>query len=167
LALDQVASTLGHFASYLNEWSPRSYNTLKLTVPQLIESEIAPEVCQADVFEMVKQGAVDLAYFDPPYGSNNEKMPPPRVRYAAYYHLWTTICLNDHPRLFGKANRRVDSSDVAASSVFEEFRKSENGEFIVGEALEKLLERAPARHTILSCSSGGLPPLNCARCCRR
>jgi len=30
LALDQVDSTLGHFVSYLREWSPRSYKTLLL-----------------------------------------------------------------------------------------------------------------------------------------
>jgi adenine-specific DNA methylase len=49
----------------------------------------------------------DLAYFDPPYGSNNEKRPPSRVRYAAYYHLWTSICRFDRPILFGKAQRRT------------------------------------------------------------
>lgn len=38
LALDKVDSTLGHHASYLNEWSPRSYKTLELKVPQLFES---------------------------------------------------------------------------------------------------------------------------------
>ena len=45
---------------------------------------------------------VDLAYYDPPYGSNNDKMPPSRVRYASYYHVWTTIIQNDRPELFGK-----------------------------------------------------------------
>ena len=33
LALDRVDSTLGHFVSYLHNWSPRSYRTLQLTVP--------------------------------------------------------------------------------------------------------------------------------------
>jgi adenine-specific DNA-methyltransferase len=32
-ALDEVDSTLGHFASYLNDWSPRSYNELHLKFP--------------------------------------------------------------------------------------------------------------------------------------
>ena len=36
LALDRVESTLGHFASYLNDWSPRSYNRLELRVPNLV-----------------------------------------------------------------------------------------------------------------------------------
>jgi adenine-specific DNA-methyltransferase len=82
-------------------------------------------------------------------------MPPSRVRYAAYYHLWTTICLNDKPALFGKALRRLDTSDTTACSVFEEFRRGESGRFIAVEAIERLLRQTRARHIILSYSSGG------------
>lgn len=155
LALDQVDSTLGHFASYLSDWSPRSYNTMKLSVPNLIASEEEHEVYSDDVFNVLKKVNTDLAYYDPPYGSNNEKMPPSRIRYAAYYHLWTTICLNDRPELFGKVKRRVDSSDTVAGSVFEEFRKGASGRFIVLEAIERLLEQTNSKYVILSYSSGG------------
>lgn len=154
-ALDQVDSTLGHFVSYLNDWSPRSYNTMRLSVPDLIVSEEEHEVYNDDVFNVLDKVNTDLAYYDPPYGSNNEKMPPSRIRYAAYYHLWTTICLNDRPELFGKAKRRVDSSDTVAGSVFEEFRKGASGRFIVLEAIEKLLKQTNSKHVILSYSSGG------------
>ena len=133
LALDQVDSTLGHYASYLNDWSPRSYNSMTLSVPDLIESDREHEVYNDDIFNILDKVNVDLAYYDPPYGSNNEKMPPSRIRYAAYYHLWTTICLNDRPELFGKVKRRNDSSDSVAGSVFEDFRKSASGKFIVVE----------------------------------
>lgn len=155
LALDEVDSTLGHYASYLNEWSPRSYNTLRLTVPLLFESQQEHQVRQANIFDVLDQVQVDLAYFDPPYGSNNDKMPPSRVRYAAYYHLWTTICLNDKPELFGKALRRADSSDTIASSVFEEFRQNESGKFMATEAIRKLIARTNAKFILLSYSSGG------------
>ena len=154
-ALDQVDSTLGHFASYLNDWSSRSYNTMKLSVPNLIVSQEEHEVYNDDVFNVLYKENTDLAYYDPPYGSNNEKMPPSRIRYAAYYHLWTTICLNDHPELFGKVKRRIDSSDTVAGSVFEEFRKGTSGRFIVLEAIEKLLKETNSRYVILSYSSGG------------
>ena len=93
--------------------------------------------------------------FDPPYGSNNEKMPPSRVRYAAYYHVWTSVVLFDKPDLFGKANRRCDTADSVAASAFEEFRRSARGRFIAVEAIEQLIEATPARWTILSYSSGG------------
>ncbi len=155
LALDKVDSTLGHHASYLNEWSPRSYKSLELKVPQLFELSEKHEVFHGDIFKTIENVETDLAYFDPPYGSNNEKMPPSRVRYAAYYHLWTSIILNDKPKTFGKAKRRTDTSDTNAGSVFEEFRQNENGKFIATVAIEKLLAKTRAKHIILSYSSGG------------
>jgi adenine-specific DNA-methyltransferase len=156
-ALDRVDNTLGHFASYLNEWSPRSYNDMKLKVPRLWVNKQQNSVMNHDVFEAVRRlpGNILIAYFDPPYGSNNEKMPPSRVRYASYYHLWTTVCLNDKPPLFGRAKRRADSSDIIAGSVFEEFRKGPSGRFIVIEAIEKLIKETMAAYFILSYSSGG------------
>ena len=155
LALDKVDSTIGHHASYLNEWSPRSYKSLKLKVPKIFQSEEQHKVFQGDIFEAVDETEFDLAYFDPPYGSNNEKMPPSRVRYSAYYHLWTSIILNDKPETFGKAKRRKDTSDTQAASVFEEFRKDQNGKFIAVDAIERLLAKTNAKHIILSYSSGG------------
>ena len=156
LALDRVDSTLGHFTSYLRDWSPRSFNELVLDVPSLFCNEEQHEVFRRDIFELVNETAVDLAYYDPPYGSNNEKMPPSRVRYAAYYHLWSTVCLNDRPELFGKALRRKDTSDTLASSLFEDFRKDHHtGRFIAVEAIERLIRNTRARWIILSYSSGG------------
>ena len=154
-AMDEVDSTIGHYASYLNEWSPRSYREMRLRVPQLIPKTREHEVYNGDIFDLVPSINADLAYYDPPYGSNNDKMPPSRVRYAAYYHLWTSICLFDNPTLFGKANRRADTSDVLSASVFEDFRRNDNGRFVVVEAIERLLRQTKARHIILSYSSGG------------
>ena len=155
LALDKVDSTLGHFSSYLNEWSPRSYKKLELKVPKLFTSEKEHEIYNDDIFKTVEKVEADLAYFDPPYGSNNEKMPPSRVRYAAYYHLWATIILNDRPEVFGKAKRRCDTSDTLSGSAFEEFRKSDSGKFMAVEAIEKLLDRTNAKYIILSYNSNG------------
>ena len=155
LGLDRVDSTLGHFVSYLKGWSPRSFNELRLEVPKLFATAAGSEVVREDVFNVADR-KVDLAYFDPPYGSNNEKMPPSRVRYASYYHLWTTICLNDSPELFGKAMRRSDTSDTIAGSVFEAFkRNSDSGQFLAVEAIERLIRSTAARWIILSYSSGG------------
>lgn len=155
LALDQVDNTIGHYVSYLSNWSPRSYNDLVLQIPNVFVTDNKNMVLRNDIFE-VCDADVDLAYFDPPYGSNNEKMPPSRVRYASYYHLWTTVCLNDTPQLFGKARRRIDTSDKVSGSVFEEFRRNQKtGRFIATEALEKLIRSTAAPWIILSYSSGG------------
>ena len=155
LALDRVDSTLGHFSAYLREWAPRAYKELVLKVPEIFTSEGDHQVHQADIFELVPRVSVDLAYFDPPYGSNNEKMPPSRVRYAAYYHLWKSVVLFDKPTLFGKAKRRQDTSDPLAASIFEEFRRNDDGQFIAVQAIAKLVRETQARWILLSYSSGG------------
>ena len=155
LALDQVDSTLGHFSSYLRDWASRSFKDLELRVPTVWKNTAVHTVLQDDIFKVLPNINADLAYYDPPYGSNNEKMPASRVRYAAYYHPWTTICKNDQPILFGKALRRKDTSDKIASSVFEEFRKNSFGRFIVVEAIERLLKETPCPWIMLSYSSGG------------
>jgi adenine-specific DNA-methyltransferase len=157
LALDQVDSTLGHYAAYLREWSPRSYKTLRLRVPAIVRDgcEHDHRILRADIFDALHTIETDIAYYDPPYGSNNEKMPPSRVRYASYYHLWTTICRNDKPQLFGKVNRRADTSDTISNSRFEDFRKDSDGGFVAVKAIRALLAATKAKHVILSYSSGG------------
>ena len=155
LALDRVDNTLGHYVSYLKNWSPRSYNDLHLQVPEITLTRQKHKVTRMDAFRAARSDT-DLAYYDPPYGSNNEKMPPSRVRYASYYHLWTTICLNDRPKLFGKALRRADSSDKVTGSVFEEFRKNPNsGRYIAVEAIERLVKSTSAKWILLSYNSTG------------
>jgi adenine-specific DNA-methyltransferase len=158
LALDRVDSTIGHYASYLREWSRRSFNELRLEVPRLIPASCPPaghSVTRKDIFELLPEVEADLAYFDPPYGSNNDRMPPSRVRYGAYYHLWTSICLNDKPELFGKAMRRADSADPESGSVFEDFRKGDSGRYLVADAIERLVREVRARYVLLSYSSAG------------
>ena len=155
LAMDSVDSTLGHYVSYLAEWSPRSHKDLHLRLPKLFVNNGKNKVVRDDIFNTVKEHKVDFAYFDPPYGSNNEKMPPSRVRYDSYYHIWKSVILNDKPKVFGKANRREDSRDEYSASVFEEFRKDENGSFIAMQAIRKLIKETNARYILLSYSSGG------------
>ena len=155
LALDEVDNTLGHFASYLNGWSARSFRSLHLKVPRLFLSSGNHQVHRQNIFSLLPNVEADMAYFDPPYGSNNEKMPPSRVRYSAYYHVWTSVCLFDTPPVFGKANRRSDTSDTQASSVFEEFRRDEAGKFLAVKAVERMLQEVQAPFILLSYSSGG------------
>ena len=154
-ALDTVDSTLGHYVSYLSKWSPRSYRDLFLRLPRRFKHQGEHQVIRSDIFELVKSDKFDFAYFDPPYGSNNEKMPPSRVRYAAYYHIWTTIIKHDKPDVFGKVNRRTDSRDLKCASVFEEFRKDKDGEYIAMKALNQLIKKTKAGYILLSYSSGG------------
>lgn len=154
-ALDAVDSTLGHYVAYLSKWSPRSYKDLELKLPARFPIISQNKVIKNDIFDTIARNEFDFVYFDPPYGSNNEKMPPSRVRYNSYYHIWTTIIQNDKPSIFGKANRREDSRDGISSSVFEEFRKNDDGSFMAMEALRKLIKETRSKYILLSYSSGG------------
>ncbi len=75
---------------------------------------------QKDIFD-IAQNYHDLAYFDPPYGSNNDKMPASRVRYKCYYHIWESVVKNDKPDTFGVSNRRIDTKDHLNINSFEDF----------------------------------------------
>lgn len=156
LALDSVDSTLGHFSSYLSKWSKRSYRDMILKAPHFFANTGKHRVTRKDIFDLLAESAeYDLAYFDPPYGSSNEKMPPSRVRYAAYYHIWTSVVRNDKPTLFGKVNRREDTRDLVAGSIFEEYKKNDAGNYIAMEAIREMIKNTKARYILLSYSSGG------------
>ena len=154
LAMDAVDNTLGHYAAYLSGWSPRSYNDIFLKIPRRHHISTNNKVQRQDVFDAVKEYH-DLVYLDPPYGSNNEKMPPSRVRYAAYYHIWKTIILNDKPQVFGKANRREDTRDTISASIFEEYKRNDYGNFIAMQAIKELIEQTNSHYILLSYGSGG------------
>lgn len=155
LALDSVDNTLGHYVSYLSEWSQRSYSDLFLKLPKRFNHKGKHRVIKSNIFDLVNQSDYDLSYFDPPYGSNNEKMPPSRVRYASYYHIWKTVIKHDKPKVFGKANRREDSRDTVAGSIFEEFRQEPSGSFIAMQAIRNLIQITKSKYIVLSYSSGG------------
>ena len=154
-AMDKVDNSVGHHVSYLKQWAPRAYKTMRMVVPKLIIDDKNHRVFNSDIFDLVDDIDVDLAYYDPPYGSSNELMPPSRVRYASYYHIWKTVCLNDKPKVVGAANRREDVSDMVAGSVFEEFRKNANGRYLVIDALKKLIEKTKAKYIVLSYNNNG------------
>ena len=154
-AMDKVDSSVGHHVSYLKQWAPRAYNTMRMVVPKLIIDNKNHKVFNHEIFDLLDDIEVDLAYYDPPYGSSNELMPPSRVRYASYYHIWKTVCLNDKPKVVGAANRREDVSDIIAGSVFEEFRKNDNGRHLLIYALKKLIDKTKAKYIVLSYNNNG------------
>jgi adenine-specific DNA-methyltransferase len=154
LALDKVDNTMGHFTSYLSRWSKRSYDNLLLQIPAVFTTDKQHTVWQQDIITLAPHINADLAYLDPPYGSNNDKVPPSRVRYGAYYHLWQTICDYDTPEVFGKAKRRIDTKD-SNSSIFEAYKKDHAGKFIAINALQNTITQLNVEWILLSYSSGG------------
>lgn len=161
IAMDKVDSSVGHQVSYLKNWAGRAYKTMKMEVPDLLIDDKKHQVFQKDIFDLTGSDInVDLAYYDPPYGSSNELMPPSRVRYASYYHIWKTICLNDRPKLVGVSNRREDVGDTVSGSIFEDYKKNSAGQYVVIEALQKLIESTPAKYVVLSYNNNGRATFN-------
>lgn len=160
LTMDKVDSSVGHQVSYLKRWAPRAYNMMYMEVPRLILDDKKHKVYQKDIFDLLEDIEVDLVYYDPPYGSSNELMPPSRVRYASYYHIWKTICLNDKPEVVGVANRREDVGDLVSASIFEDYRKNADGQYIVIEAIKRLIDETKAKHIVLSYNNNGRATLD-------
>ena len=63
---------------------------MKLELPLIERGKEFHLIMNEDIFKALPKIKAELSYFDPPYGSNNEKMPPSRVRYGSYYHIWKT-----------------------------------------------------------------------------
>lgn len=159
MAMDSVDNTLGHYSSYLKGWCSRSLDDMHMKLPKKFTITTKNVVTQVDAIDSVCD-RYDLIYLDPPYGSNNEKMPSCRVRYNAYYHIWKSVILNDKPEVFGKVNRRLDTRDTISASVFEEFKVGENGRHIAVNAFDELISKANARYILISYGSGGITTKN-------
>jgi len=151
LGLDKIENTLGHQVAYLAQWASRSYDDLVLELPSLIKGTKEYSCTQQDVATL--QGEWDLAYFDPPYNTNNTVTVTTRVRYASYYHFWTTLIKNDRPQLVGAANRREDLSSDSIPGVITPY-ESTKAEHVEKE-FEKLFRVTSAPLILLSYSNKG------------
>ncbi len=149
LALDNVCNDMGHHVSYLKDWANKSYKTLFLNVPRYTPDNLNHKVLSGDVFDI--KGNFDLCYFDPPYGTSNEKTKTTRVRYFSYYHLWTTICKNDKPILVGSSKRRYDVSSDSLPGAISEFESTKN--VVVEDSFNFLAKSFETEYTLMSYSN--------------
>lgn len=149
LALDGVCNDMGHHVSYLKDWSKKTHNNLYLKVPTYTSDNLQHTVLSSDVFDV--QGNFDLCYFDPPYGTSNEKTKTTRVRYFSYYHLWTTVCKNDRPLLIGSSKRRYDVSSDSLPGAISEFESTKDE--VVETSFESLVNNFDTEYTLISYSN--------------
>jgi adenine-specific DNA-methyltransferase len=149
--LDQVENTLGHQVAYLSKWAPRAYSDLVLRRPRLFPGDGIYRVTRTDAREISEN--FDLAYFDPPYNTNNSHTPTTRVRYASYYHFWTTVVLNDRPQSVGAANRRLDCSSDTLPGAISKYESTKYDEVLA--EIEQLISNVDARYILFSYSNKG------------
>jgi adenine-specific DNA-methyltransferase len=149
-AVDKVDNTLGHYSSYLRDPSKRSYNMLRLVEPTQKLFNTNSVSYHADILSNNVPNDYDFVYLDPPYGTNNLKMPSSRVRYGAYYHFLESLALNDSPDTFGKVGRRADSSDKLFHNPLESHSKE-----LAFKSFEKIFAKFDRSICLLSYSNQG------------
>ena len=109
LGINKVSNVVGHQNGYLKRWCAAAKRDLVLTVPNIVPNPTAAhQQYVGDIFASMKHVTADIAYFDPPYGTNNKNLSV-ATRYSSFYHLWNTLVTNDRPETFGKANKPVST----------------------------------------------------------
>lgn len=135
-AADRVDSTTGLQMAYLKRWAPRSYNTLELRMPALVEGPRGA-VTRMDANELAASIDTDLVYIDPPYNQHS---------YFSNYHVWETIVRWDAPETYGIARKRVDCREV---------KSPYNSKRAAAMAFDDLLDRLEVPWMILSFNDEG------------
>lgn len=132
-AADRIDSTTGVQMAYVKEWAPRSYLSLTLRVPELLEGGGA--AVRGDALDVAADlPECDIAYLDPPYNQH---------RYFTNYHVWETLVAWDAPAHYGVACKRVDARDESTKSVFNRRR-------LMPDALRRVIASVPARVVVVS-----------------
>lgn len=138
-AADRVDSTTGVQMAYVKQWSKRSYNELRLRVPNVLPRAAAGpgRALMMDALDAARRVRVDLAYLDPPYNQHS---------YLGNYHVWETIVRGDEPAHYGVACKRTDCRE----------RKSDFNSRVRAEAaLEAVIESLDARYLLVSFNDEG------------
>lgn len=109
LGINKVSNVVGHQNGYLKNWCAGAKRDLLLTTPSITPTPNAQhQQYVGDIFTVLQQVLADIAYFDPPYGTNNKNLSV-ATRYSSFYHLWNTLVTNDRPETFGKASKPVST----------------------------------------------------------
>jgi adenine-specific DNA-methyltransferase len=138
-AADRVDSTCGIQMAYLKDWAKRSYNSMSLRMPKLVERK-HEQRGQAFCSEaLLASGNIecDVAYLDPPYNQHS---------YRGNYHIWETLVRWDQPELYGKAQKRIDCQSLKSN--FNSKRK-------FYDSLSAVLKNLKAKYTVLSFNDEG------------
>lgn len=151
LAIDKISNCLGHQNGYLKEWAKIALNPIKLEYPN-IEKWDNPKhetICLNAIENNLPYA--DLAYIDPPYGSNNSNLSV-STRYASFYHIWDTLITSKpfhRPETFGKAGKPTINKG------FSENLEINKKEIVIPEII-KLINKTNSTFVALSYSNKGL-----------
>lgn len=150
-AADKVANTCGQYDAFLKHLGAAPYaedgthlvdatvyKPLELGLPQVVESEVNRVWC-GDADHLIDAMEADVLYLDPPYNGR---------QYIDNYHVLENIARWEKPRLYGKTRKFARDDLKSAYS-----RRT-----TAGVHLTRLIERARARHIVLSYNNEGIIP---------
>ncbi len=135
-AVPYVANITGTFGAYLKFWDKRTFNSLQLRVPNIVETDKKVGCFNQNYIELLNM-EVDLLYADPPYNSRE---------YLPNYHILETIARYDKPFIKGVTGIRAYSEQKS------EFCKKNT----VRQAFERLIRDANAEYILISYNNEGL-----------
>lgn len=95
-AVPFVANITGVYAAYLKYWDERTYKSIQLKKPVIINNSQDNECYNLDYTELLNKNC-DLLYADPPYNSRE---------YLPNYHVLETIARYDYPEIYGVTGMR-------------------------------------------------------------
>jgi len=149
LGINKISNVVGHQNGYLKTWCFNAQNDLLLTIPDIeMTKNSAHKQFVGDIFEIIDKVQADIAYFDPPYGTNNKKIAV-STRYSSFYHLWNTLVTNERPCVFGKAHKPIQTKG------YTEAMERNKREVVIPKFI-RLIEEVRASIVAFSYSNQGL-----------
>lgn len=144
----QVDNVMGQQQAYLKEWCSRSFKDIKFALPGIIDGPkgLATSIdCFSDKWANIKDPGV--VYVDPPYSKN--------VWYPSYYHINDSVAKWDKPETVGKANRRIDRSNIGKKQGIHDETFYDNPWYSNNPAVgfRSILENFPTSIVVISYSS--------------
>ncbi len=128
-ATPYVSNIAGVYGAYLKHWDPRSYKTLRLTPPEIIDNGVENTVYNRNSNDLAADLHADLVYIDTPY---NER------QYLPNYHVLETIAKYDYPDIkgiTGMRDYRKEKSDYClkakAATAFDDLFSKLNTKYIL------------------------------------
>lgn len=136
-----ISNIAGTYGAFLKMNDPRMFKSLKLSIPELIQSNLKHRCFLMDSNELIKKIKCDILYIDPPYNTR---------QYASNYHVWETIAVWDKKLLDNKTGLRPWSHQKSLYC-----SKSK-----CGEVFEDLINNAKCDVILFSYNTEGIIPYN-------
>lgn len=141
-AVNLVSNVAGTYAACLKSWDKRALKKITLVVPEIIPSKRKNKALKFDANEIVSKISTDILYLDPPYNTR---------QFASNYFLLELIATGWFEKKIKLGSKTGIYFDESKKSLYSQ--KS-----AASKTLSDLIQKAKARHIILSYNNEGIIP---------